>query len=69
MCAYASTDQEIEELRSLIDQIDGKYEYHEEIMDIIEDEAKAYFSGSKNVEEVCKLIQSRVSIYIMEQME
>ncbi len=37
-----------------------------EITNIIFEEASAYFSGQKTVDEVCEIIQSRMSIYISE---
>jgi multiple sugar transport system substrate-binding protein len=35
-------------------------------MDIITEEASAYFAGDKSAEEVTKLIQNRVTIYLGE---
>ncbi|MCD8326631.1 MAG: hypothetical protein LUC90_08125 [Lachnospiraceae bacterium] len=37
-----------------------------EVADIIYEEAGAYFSGQKTIDEVCQIIQSRMSIYISE---
>ena len=37
------------------------------IMDIVTEQAAAYFSGQKSAEEVAKLIQSKANIYINEQ--
>ncbi len=39
-----------------------------EIKKIISEEAAAYFNGQKSLDEVCDIIQSRVSIYVKEQM-
>lgn len=38
----------------------------DELLKIVNEEAGAYFSGQKSVEEVTKIIQSRMSIYISE---
>jgi ABC-type glycerol-3-phosphate transport system substrate-binding protein len=40
--------------------------YDSDIMDIVTEEAEAYFAGDKSAEEVTKLIQNRVSIYLGE---
>ncbi len=36
------------------------------ILDIIHEEAQAYFSGSKNIEEICAIIENRVQVYLDE---
>ncbi|MCD8326753.1 MAG: hypothetical protein LUC90_08790 [Lachnospiraceae bacterium] len=38
----------------------------DEVTNIIFEEADAYFSGQKTVDDVCEIIQSRMSIYISE---
>lgn len=53
--------------RSLLDSVVGVYSYNPELIEIVWGEAQAYFAGQKSAEEVAKLIQSRVSIYISEQ--
>ncbi len=37
---------------------------NEDVMDIITEESKAFFTGQKSSEEVCRIIQSRVKMYI-----
>ena len=44
----------------LIDNVD------DEIISIITEDASAYFSGAKSLEETVHLIQERVSIYVSE---
>ena len=38
----------------------------EEIYSIISEEAAPYFAGQKSAEEVAKIIQSRIQIYVSE---
>ena len=40
--------------------------YDSDIMEIVTEEAAAYFAGDKTADEVAKLIQNRVSIYLGE---
>ena len=42
------------------------YNYHEDKLNIINEEAQAYYSGAKSVEDVVKVIQNRVQIYVDE---
>ncbi|MBQ7925751.1 MAG: hypothetical protein IJ335_05590, partial [Lachnospiraceae bacterium] len=37
-----------------------------QVLDIVQEEAEAYFQGQKNVDEVCAIIQSRVQLYLDE---
>ena len=39
-----------------------------EIMNIISEETEAFYKGQKSVDDVCRIIQSRVSMYVMEHM-
>ena len=43
------------------------YSYNQSILEIISDEADAYFNGEKTAEQTASLIQSRVSLYVAEQ--
>ncbi|MCQ2432783.1 MAG: hypothetical protein MJ175_09300, partial [Clostridia bacterium] len=53
-------------LRKLLDSVTSAAHNDTEISAIIKEEASAYFAGAKSVEEVVKLIQSRVSLYVSE---
>lgn len=63
---YGSTQEEIDELQALIDSACLGDTTDEEISNIINEEADAYFKGQKSVDEVADIIQSRVKIYISE---
>jgi len=53
-------------LRDAISSIGGIYENDDAVIQIVDEEAAAYFGGYKTVDEVCDIIQSRVSTYISE---
>ena len=61
------TKAQLDEFREYVYGADAVAEgYDEDLMEIIDDEIGAYFAGDKTAEEVAKLIQSRVSIYLAE---
>ncbi len=64
---YAVTREQADQILAVIDSADSAIVFDESVMDIIKDEAKAYFAGEKTVEETAALIQNRVSLYISEQ--
>lgn len=61
------TDADEERLVDFLSSIENLAVYDEVIIEIISNEAKALFNGAKTANEVAKLIQSKVSIYIAEQ--
>ncbi len=50
-----------------MDRINIAARYDPQIWEIVWQEANAYFSGGRNVEDAMRNIQSRVSIYLAEQ--
>ena len=60
------TQEEIDYLVNYIETIDKFEFYDDEIFKLIEEEAKPFFAGQKSAEEVSKIIQSRVQIYVNE---
>ncbi len=63
---YAAKDYEIETIRNLIEGTDTLYQYDQKMMDIISEEANAYFEGQKNAKEVADIIQNRIQVYVNE---
>ena len=60
------TKEEQDRIITMLNQIDNvRFRYYD-VLQIIEDEAAAYFSDDKSVEETAALIQNRVSIYLSE---
>ena len=62
----ALSDSEAEQLSRLVKTATTTYSPDNDIYNIIEEEAGAYYEDQKSVEEVASIIQSRVSIYLSE---
>lgn len=60
------TKEEAQTLIDFIKSVDTPVSYDTDIINIIEEEAAGYFAGQKSVEEVAKIIQSRIQIYVSE---
>ncbi|MDD6733864.1 MAG: hypothetical protein PUE21_04920 [Lachnospiraceae bacterium] len=60
------TDAEAQRIVDYINSVDKIYFLDESIMDIVKEEAAPFFSGQKSAEEVAKVIQSRVQVYVNE---
>lgn len=64
---YATTPRQAQMLRDVIASATKMMDYDTSIINIVKEEAAAYFAGQKTAQEVCKLIQSKANIYINEQ--
>ena len=62
----ALTQDQIADFKSYVDNASISGTYDSDIMDIITEEAGAFFSGDKSADDVVKLIQNRVGIYLGE---
>jgi len=60
------TKDEADYLTTFIESLNKHVDYNTEIYNIITEEASGYFENQKTVEEVCDIIQSRVTIYVNE---
>lgn len=60
------TENDIEEIKKIIDSADTISNGNEKIMQIINEEAVAFYNGQKSADETAKIIQSRVSMYVKE---
>lgn len=62
-----STQEEVDLVMQLIDIAKPvSYTQNDEVMNIINEEAEAFYKGQKSVDEVASVIQSRVKIYVGE---
>ena len=68
LASHGFLPEEIEEFRNLIDSTISYDSYDEQILNIIMEEAAPFFQGQKSVDEVAGIIQSKVSIYISENL-
>ena len=64
---YAMTELEYNAIMDLINNTTAVARYDESIMNVINEEVQAYFEGQKSVDDIAKMIQSRVKIYVNEQ--
>lgn len=60
------TQEQVDDFKAMVDGATVGGNYDSDILDIINEEAAAYFSGDKSAEDVAGLIQNRVSIYLGE---
>lgn len=59
--------EEAAELRELVERADKLAIYDDSAMDIILEEAGAYFAGAQSAEQTAEHVQNRLSIYVAEQ--
>ena len=64
---YALSQEEADQLVGLIGSVKRTASFDQSQMNIINEEAQAYFSGAKSVDETASIIQSRMNIYVNEQ--
>ena len=62
----AITQDELEHFMELLDSVDSIYSFDKNIFSIIKEESGAYFNGDKTAEDVTRLVQRRVSLYLSE---
>ncbi len=65
---YAATEEDVADCKRLIDSATGSYNDNEELFEMIKEEVAPYFKGQKTVDEVADIIQSRISLYVTENM-
>ena len=65
---YAATEEEIAELRTLLEYADCN-QTEEKIREIINEEVQPYFEGQKTASKVAEIIQNRVQLYLFENAE
>lgn len=63
------TEEEVMKVKNLILSSGANLLYDETIVGIIEEDAGAFFEGEKTAEEVAQIIDSRVSLYLKENMK
>lgn len=63
---YAATQEEVDEIKAMINVARPISGADQTVYDIIAEEAASYFKGQKSAKEVADIIQSRVSMYISE---
>ncbi len=64
---YALTQEQADKVMDLIRNTTRVYSANTAVLDIISEQTDAFFSGQKSAEEVAKLVQGKLSIYVNEQ--
>ncbi len=64
---YAMTQEEMDAFDEFFSRIKTVGSYDQQIFDIINEQAEAFFDGARSAEETARMIQSRTSLYIAEQ--
>lgn len=61
---YAATEEEISLIRGLLERAEPVKTSSPVIMNVIMEEVEGYFDGQKDVDEVARIIQNKVSVYL-----
>lgn len=61
---YAATEEEISLIRGLLERAEPVKTSSPVIMNVIQEEVQGYFDGQKSVDEVVRIIQNKVSVYL-----
>lgn len=64
---YAVMPEQYKAVCDLIDRTTSVFTFDENLMNILSEEAAAYFAGAKTLDETTAMIQNRASLYIAEQ--
>ncbi len=64
---YALSQEEADDIRALVSGTDRVWGSDQGILDTITAESEAFFAGQKSAQEVAKLVQSKLTIYVNEQ--
>jgi hypothetical protein len=64
---WAMSEEQAEKLLQVIETADRGADLNTTVAGIIREEAQAYFAGQKSAEEVARLVQSKVKLYVSEQ--
>ena len=64
---YAVTQEQADKLMEVINTATKLYSQNTAVLNIITEQTDAFFAGQKTAEEVGKLVQGKMSIYVNEQ--
>lgn len=60
------TQAQVDKIKNFVTSVDKAVYYNQDVINIVTEEAEAFFSGQKSAKDVADIIQSRVSIYVNE---
>ena len=64
---YCLTQEQVDQIRELMETTTKMADYDNSIIEIVTQQAAPFFEGQKSAEDVAKLVQSKVNIYVNEQ--
>lgn len=64
---YCLTQQQVDQIRELMETTTKLADYDDAIIKIVTEQAAPFFEGQKSAQDVAKLVQSKVNIYVNEQ--
>ena len=64
---YGLTQEQADRFRAMLETAQAFPSFNAKVYEMVQNEAKAYFSGNRSVEDTAKLIQTKVSLYLSEQ--
>ena len=64
---YAYTAEQVAVIEQVIEATDRIPDVNKALVDIVREQAQAFFAGQRSAEEVAKLVQSKANIYVNEQ--
>ena len=64
---YCLTEEQVQQVRDLMESTTKMADYDDAIIRIVTEQAAPFFEGQKSAEDVAKLVQSKVNIYVNEQ--
>ena len=62
------SQEQADEFVSFVESVSKRSYYNEDVMNIIMEESDAFFQGQKSAQDVAAIIQSRVQIFVNENM-
>ncbi|MBR0164518.1 MAG: extracellular solute-binding protein [Lachnospiraceae bacterium] len=60
------TQEDVDQCMALFESLDAPYSYNEKMMEMVMEEITPFFKGQKSAEEVARIIQSKMQVYIDE---
>jgi hypothetical protein len=60
------SDEQMDRVVAFIESVDSPYYYDSDVLDIVNEELGAYYSGQKSAKDTASVIQNRVQLYVEE---
>lgn len=60
------TQEQVDQAKAFVESVTTMTYYNDDVLNIINEEAEAFYSDQKSAQDVAKIIQSRVQVYVQE---